>query len=36
MYDEVNDDDDSILYHLCYCCNKKVNSYINKIKKLEH
>jgi hypothetical protein len=39
MYDdEVNydDDDNRYLYHLCYCCNNKVNIYINKIKKFEH
>lgn len=35
--DEVNDDDDDrYLYRLCYCCNNKLNSYINKIKKVEH
>jgi len=41
MYDdEINDDDDDdddrYLYHLFYCCNNKVNSYMNKIKKVEH
>ena len=31
-YDDDDDDDDAdrYLYHLCYCCNNKVNSYIKK------
>jgi len=31
--DEVNYDDDHYLFHLCYFCNNKMNSYINQIKK---
>jgi hypothetical protein len=28
--DENDDGDDRYLYHLCYCCNNKVNCYIKK------